>query len=224
MLRHVKDELQRQIRFCLEHHPDIEYEIRKQLGNSSGNQPCLDTLAYSGPRNLTIAKCNNSTYEIPFPFPLLISGYSTGDFMFLGTPEEELTDEDQTEQSDSEDSESSDDGPQGEGDENLNHQEPEEGHVESSDIDSTKRDSEEEDDGGSESEDNVKHEPQVKKGEPSDCDMKSVGSGHSVQDNWKPRRPRRRLRIQRNESSCDTSGSDAEQDEPPRKKKRGQTD
>lgn len=69
----LKHEFRQQVVLCFQQQDDIDYELRKRLAlNSSDDQRDLNTmtLAYSGPRNLTITKRDNHTYKSMLTFAI----------------------------------------------------------------------------------------------------------------------------------------------------------
>lgn len=137
----------------------------------------------------------------PYPFYLLYKfGYSAGDQMFFGTPEEEQTREKHTEKEQTKQ-------------ECTEKEQTEEEQTLRSDSELDGTEDKSDDDGLEEENDEDRQEPE--EGEMSD--INSASRGDLVEDD---RKLRSRRKIQRDDSSCDTSDDSDSQGEPPRKKRR----
>lgn len=63
-LNTIMDEFRDQVESCFLTKKDIKTEVKKLMANSSRDDQCeLNTLAYTGPRNLIITKRDKPTYE-----------------------------------------------------------------------------------------------------------------------------------------------------------------
>lgn len=131
----IKNEFRGQVELCFQSEHEIQAVLKKVLKSSSKDQSTLNnTLAYVGPRNLTITVRSKSLYismltdifillprdtmalylwywfSGPGQYYLLYTGFTGGDFLFFGIPEDPEKDTPQDADSERDGDSESDDG------------------------------------------------------------------------------------------------------------------